>query len=91
MPRVRIGKFSFELPRNRAVRISLGVALVVLGGVGGWLPILGCLDGAFGLLFWLPTVPRFGGGTARRRSRFGEKAANKRIPHAPVPHLDNVA
>lgn len=41
MPKVRIGKYAFELPRNRVVRISLGVALVVVGGLFGWLPILG--------------------------------------------------
>ncbi len=50
MPKVRIGKFSMELPQNRIVRISLGVALVVLGGLFGWLPILGYWMVPFGLL-----------------------------------------
>jgi hypothetical protein len=50
VPRVRIGKFAIELPRNRIVRIGLGVSLVVLGGVFGWLPILGYWMVPLGLL-----------------------------------------
>ena len=50
MPRVRIGKFAIELPRNRMVRIGLGVSLVILGGVFGWLPILGYWMVPLGLL-----------------------------------------
>ena len=41
MPKVRVGRFAIELPRNRLVRIGLGVALVLAGGIFGWLPILG--------------------------------------------------
>ena len=41
MARVRIGKFAVNLPKNRIVRISLGVGLVLAGGLFGWLPILG--------------------------------------------------
>jgi len=40
MARIRVGKRVFRLPRSRAVRIVLGGALV-LGGVLGFLPILG--------------------------------------------------
>ena len=50
MPRVRVGKFAIELPRNRIVRIGLGVSLVILGGVFGWLPILGYWMVPLGLL-----------------------------------------
>ena len=50
MPKVRIGRFAIELPRNRIVRISLGVALIILGGVFGWLPILGYWMVPLGLL-----------------------------------------
>jgi len=50
VPRVRVGKFAIELPRNRIVRIGLGVSLVVLGGVFGWLPILGYWMVPLGLL-----------------------------------------
>jgi hypothetical protein len=50
MPKVRVGKFAIELPRNRIVRISLGVGLVILGGVFGWLPILGYWMVPLGLL-----------------------------------------
>ena len=40
MARIRVGKRVFRLPRSRAVRITLG-ALLILGGVLGFLPILG--------------------------------------------------
>jgi purine-cytosine permease-like protein len=41
LPKARLGKFAVELPRNRALRITLGVALVIGGGVFGFLPVLG--------------------------------------------------
>jgi hypothetical protein len=50
VPKVRVGKYAFELPRNRIVRILLGVTLVLLGGLGGWLPILGFWMVPLGLL-----------------------------------------
>jgi hypothetical protein len=50
MPKVRIGRFAVELPRNRLVRIGLGVALVLAGGLFGWLPILGYWMVPLGLL-----------------------------------------
>jgi len=50
VPRVRVGKFAIGLPRNRIVRIGLGVSLVILGGVFGWLPILGYWMVPLGLL-----------------------------------------
>jgi hypothetical protein len=50
VPRVRVGRFAIELPRNRIVRIGLGVSLVILGGVFGWLPILGYWMVPLGLL-----------------------------------------
>jgi hypothetical protein len=33
VPKVRVGKYAFELPRNRAARIGLGTGLVVGGGL----------------------------------------------------------
>lgn len=50
MPKVRLGRFSIDLPRNRFVRIGLGVALVLLGGLFGWLPVLGYWMVPLGLL-----------------------------------------
>ena len=50
MPKVRVGRFSLELPRNRALRIGLGVALVIGGGVFGFLPVLGYWMVPLGLL-----------------------------------------
>ena len=40
MAKIRLGTKSIELPRNRLVRIIIGV-LLVLGGIVGFLPILG--------------------------------------------------
>ena len=50
VPKVRLGRYSIELPRNRVVRIGLGAGLVVGGGVFGWLPILGYWMVPVGLL-----------------------------------------
>ena len=62
MPKVRLGSYSFELPRNRAVRVGLGATLVVLGGAFGWLPILGYWMVPLGLLILAsdsPTIRRW--------------------------------
>jgi hypothetical protein len=62
MPKVRLGSYSFELPRNRAVRVGLGVSLVVIGGGFGWLPILGYWMVPLGLLVLAsdsPTIRRW--------------------------------
>jgi hypothetical protein len=57
VPKVRLGKYAFELPRNRVVRISLGVALVVIGAIFGWLPILGYWMVPLGLLILASDSP----------------------------------
>jgi hypothetical protein len=38
---VRFGKYKVALPGDRRVRLGLGVALIVLGGFFGFLPVLG--------------------------------------------------
>lgn len=40
MAKVRFGSKSFELPGNRAARVTIGI-LLILGGIAGFLPILG--------------------------------------------------
>lgn len=50
MPKVRVGRFSIELPRNRLIRIGLGITLVLAGGLFGWLPVLGYWMVPLGLL-----------------------------------------
>ena len=46
-----------ELPRNRFVRITLGVALIILGGVFGFLPVLGYWMVPLGLLVLASDIP----------------------------------
>ena len=44
-------KFSYKkLPKNRVIRITLGV-LFIIGGIFGWLPVLGFWMITIGLLF----------------------------------------
>lgn len=40
MAKLRLGKYSFELPRSRILRIGIGAALIA-GGFLGFLPVLG--------------------------------------------------
>jgi hypothetical protein len=40
LAKVRFGKYAVDLPRSRALRIVIGV-LLILGGVAGFLPVLG--------------------------------------------------
>jgi hypothetical protein len=86
LPKVRIGKFSFELPRNRVVRISLGVTFLVLGGLGGWLPILGYWMVPFGLLILAtdsPAIRRWNRKTLVAVLGWWKGRKSKRIPAAP--------
>jgi len=55
--KVRVGRFSLELPRNRFVRIALGVFLVLAGGLFGFLPVLGYWMVPLGLLVLASDVP----------------------------------
>jgi hypothetical protein len=41
LAQVRFGKYKVALPGDRRVRLGLGVALIVLGGFFGFLPVLG--------------------------------------------------
>jgi hypothetical protein len=40
LAKIRFGGYSLDLPRNRAVRIGIGI-LLILGGMVGFLPVLG--------------------------------------------------
>jgi purine-cytosine permease-like protein len=55
--KISFGGRSIELPRNRAVRIALGVVLVLLGALGGWLPILGFWMVPLGLVVLSVDIP----------------------------------
>jgi purine-cytosine permease-like protein len=57
VPKVRFGKYSFELPRNRAARVGLGGALVVFGGLFGFLPVLGYWMVPVGLVILATDIP----------------------------------
>jgi hypothetical protein len=40
VPKVRVGKYSANLPESRLLRIIIGV-LLIIGGLLGFLPVLG--------------------------------------------------
>ncbi len=91
MARVRFGKYSVSLPANRLVRIGLGVALVILGGVFGFLPVLGYWMVPVGLLILaidVPPIRRFNrrmtvavvGWWNNRMSHADRKAARRDAP-----------
>jgi hypothetical protein len=87
MARIRFGERSISLPRNRALRIALGVILVLAGALGGWLPILGFWMVPLGLIILsvdIPSVRRW-----RRKTTVailswwrGRKDRKSRSPHA---------
>ena len=81
MARIRFGRFSVSLPANRLVRIALGVALVILGGFFGFLPVLGYWMVPLGFLILatdLPPIRRFN----RRVTVAVVGWWNSRKPHA---------
>ncbi len=60
-PKIRIGSKEFKLPKSQIARMSVGV-LLVIGGILGFLPILGFWMIPLGLLVLshdLPSVRRW--------------------------------
>jgi hypothetical protein len=57
MARIRFGKYSVNLPGNRLVRMTIGVLLIVAGGVFGFLPVLGYWMVPVGFLVLATDVP----------------------------------
>ena len=53
---VRIGKWQFQLPRNRVLRLVIGIGFI-LGGIVGFLPIVGFWMIPVGLLILSNDVP----------------------------------
>ena len=62
---VRIGRYSLPLPRSRLLRVLFGVVLV-MGGLLGFLPILGFWMVPLGLIVLSIDIPR----VRRWRRRF---------------------
>jgi hypothetical protein len=95
VPRIRFGKYSVALPANRLVRIALGVALIVLGGFFGFLPVLGYWMVPVGFLILATDVPpirRFNRrvtvavlGWWNSRKSHSEPKAGRRTPPAAEP------
>jgi hypothetical protein len=56
LAKIRVGPYSMDLPRNRAVRIAIGVALI-LGGLVGFLPVLGFWMVPAGFLVLATDIP----------------------------------
>jgi hypothetical protein len=56
VPKIRLGKRTFDLPRSRVARIAIGVALIA-GGLLGFLPVLGFWMIPAGLLVLSYDIP----------------------------------
>jgi purine-cytosine permease-like protein len=100
VPRIRFGKYSVVLPGNRLVRLGLGVALVILGGFFGFLPILGYWMVPVGFLILatdVPVIRRFNrrvtvavvGWWTSRKSHTERKAARRTGPAAEPANSDS--
>ena len=82
VPKIRLAKRTIHLPENRAVRLGLGGALVV-GGLFGFLPILGFWMIPLGFLVLaqdIPAVRRFNRRVSVKAKRWwtGAKSARER-------------
>ncbi|MDH3580665.1 MAG: hypothetical protein OEM91_08575 [Hyphomicrobiales bacterium] len=55
-PKIRLGNNHFSLPRSRIVRVAIGVCLII-GGLLGFLPILGFWMVPLGLLVLSVDLP----------------------------------
>jgi hypothetical protein len=85
MPKIRLGKRAVNLPENRALRIVVGV-LLVIGGMLGFLPILGFWMIPLGFIVLaqdIPAVRRFNRRLGVRAKRWW--TGTKRKARATVP------
>jgi purine-cytosine permease-like protein len=57
LAKIQFGSRSIKLPQSRWVRITLGVVLVLAGGLFGWLPILGYWMVPLGLVVLSVDIP----------------------------------
>ncbi len=71
MAAIRVGRHTLRLPRSRLLRIAIGVGLI-LGGIFGFLPILGFWMLPLGLMVLSYDLP-----VVRRWRRRGEVALNR--------------
>ena len=95
MYKVRFGKFSVNLPANRWARVGLGIAFIILGGVFGWLPVLGYWMVPLGFMILasdIPAIRRFNRrvtikavGWWKRRASHEERKAARNGNGAPRP------
>lgn len=74
-PHVKLGKRKLGLPRSRLFRIGLG-SLLVVGGVLGFLPVLGFWMIPLGLLVLSHDLPMVRRWRRRLAVRFGRKVKN---------------
>lgn len=84
MPKIRLGKYSFDLPQNRLLRIIMGV-LFILGGFLGFLPILGFWMVPLGFVILaqdIPIVRRMNRRIAVRVKRWWTGVKSKRRAHS---------
>ena len=76
LAKIRFGGYSLDLPRNRAVRIGIGI-LLILGGIVGFLPVLGFWMLPLGLALLAQDVPVMRGPFARVIASVNRKLATK--------------
>jgi len=56
LAKLRLGKYSFDLPRNRILRTAIGI-LLIFGGLLGFLPVLGFWMVPLGMLVLAEDFP----------------------------------
>jgi hypothetical protein len=78
--RVHVGTKSFAVPESRAMRIGAGIALVLGGTLGGFLPVLGYWMIPLGLVFLSFDVPLFARWREKAFAWWNGRIASKR-PH----------
>jgi hypothetical protein len=71
MPKITFAGRSFDLPRNRLVRIPIGIGLIIFGLLG-FLPVLGFWMVPLGLIVLSIDIPAIRRGRRRTVVRLGQ-------------------
>jgi hypothetical protein len=71
MAKIKLGQRTFDLPKNRLLRITIGILLIIFG-VLGFLPILGFWMIPLGLLVLSVDIPTIRRWRRHAQVRFGQ-------------------